>query len=144
MRCAYLTTDEVNTALAGEWALEYGITLFPLAPKEGLTGREYDAVLCDWDFWPAEQRRELLADLVNGPPPCPWAVHGHNVDEDALTVLRRRGVAVHGHLDPEVFPHLRLAVLRARPVTPPVRGSKGAPEVSGEGCPPGEPSRGGS
>ena len=76
MRCAYLTTDEVNNALALEWAATCGIVLFPLTPKEGLPGREYDAVLCDWDFWPVELRREMLADLRTGPPPCAWRCTG--------------------------------------------------------------------
>jgi hypothetical protein len=36
MRCAYLSTDEVNNALARKWAAACGIKLFPLAPKDGL------------------------------------------------------------------------------------------------------------
>jgi hypothetical protein len=114
MRCAYLTTDEVNTALALEWAAAFGIELFPLAPKDGVPGREYDAVLCDWDFWPVELRQDMLADLSNGPPPCPLAVHGYNLEEDATMVLCNQGVAVYGRLRLATFRRLRLAHRRAR------------------------------
>jgi hypothetical protein len=114
MRCAYLSTDEVNNALALEWAAACGIELFPLAPKDGLPGREYDAVVCDWDFWPVELRRELLADLSNGPPPCPLAVHGYNLDEDTTMHLRNQGVDVQRSLQLDVFRRLRLAHRRVR------------------------------
>jgi hypothetical protein len=132
MRCAYLSTDEANNALALEWAAACGIELFPLAPKDGLPphpthspsgrvgrvrglpGREYDAVLCDWDFWPGEVRRELLADLSNGPPPCPLAVHGYNLDEDTTMHLRNQGVDVHRSLHLDVFRRLRLARRQVR------------------------------
>ena len=124
MRCAYLTTDEANTALALEWAAACGIDLFPLAPKEGLPGREYDAVLCDWDFWPVELREEMFADLSNGPPSCPLAVHGYNLDEDATMHLRNQGVDVHRSLHFDVFRRLRLAHRRARSAAPPVLDSE--------------------
>jgi hypothetical protein len=106
MRCAYLTTDEVNEALAREWSAACGVELFPLAPKDGLPGREYDAVLCDWDFWPVELRQQVLAELSNGPPPCPLAVHGYNLDEDATTLLRNQGVDVQDSLHLDVFRRL--------------------------------------
>jgi len=114
MRCAYLSTDEVNNALALEWAAGCGINLFRLAPKDGQPGREYDAVLCDWDFWPVELREELLADLSKGPLPCPLAVHGYNLDEDTRMHLRKKGVDVQCSLHRDVFQRLRLAHRQAR------------------------------
>ncbi len=132
MRCAYLTTDEVNKALALAWAAACGIELFPLAPKDGVPGREYDAVLCDWDFWPAELRREILADLNNGPPPCPLAVHGYNLDEGATLLLRNRDVAIHGSLHLDVLQRLLLAHGRARAAVSPVLDPEAAWEVNGE------------
>jgi hypothetical protein len=108
MRIAYLTTDEVNEALAREMARDCGIDLYPLAPKDGPPDTGYDAVLCDWDFWPAELRQELLAEHV-GPPDRPLAVHSYNLDETQAESLRSRGVAVHAVLRPEVFLQLRQA-----------------------------------
>ncbi len=124
MRCAYLTTDEVNYALALELAAACGINLFPSAPKEGLSGREYDAVLCDWDFWPVELREEMLGDLSKGPPPCPLAVHGYNLDEDTTMHLRNQGVDVQCSLHLDVFCRLRLAYRRAPFAAPPVPDSE--------------------
>ena len=63
MRIAYLTTDEVNEALALEMALACDVALEPLVPKQGPPDAGYDAVLIDWDHWPPEQRAELLARL---------------------------------------------------------------------------------
>ena len=144
MRCAYLTTDDVNKALALKWAAACGISMFPLAPKDGVPGREYDAVLCDWDFWPVELRQEILADLRNGPPPCPLAVHGYNLDEDAMTLLRKWGVAVRNSLHFDVLERLWLAHRRARSVPSAVLDAEAALEPSGEGDLAGESHRSGS
>jgi hypothetical protein len=114
MRCAYLSTDEVNNALALEWAIACGIELFPLAPKDELPGREYDAVLCDWDFWPIELRQEMLVDLSNGRPPCPLAVHCYNLDQNTTMHLRNQGVDVQRSLHLNVFRRLRLAHRQVR------------------------------
>jgi hypothetical protein len=114
MRFAYLTTDEVNGALALETARDCGVALYPLAPKEGPPDASYDAVLCDWDFWPAELRQELLAGQ-GGPPYRPLAVHGYNLDEAQAEALRMLGVAVHAGLQPEVFLQLRQAAAPAQP-----------------------------
>jgi hypothetical protein len=113
MRFAYLTTDEMNEALAQELALACSVALDSLTPKDGPPDEGYDAVLCDWDFWPAEHRQELLAGL-DGPPYRPLAVHGHSLDAGQVEALRRRGVAVYVGLGPEVFLQLRGAALSAR------------------------------
>jgi hypothetical protein len=115
MRIAYLTTDEVNEALALEMAQACGVALCPLAPRDGPPDAGYDAVLCDWDFWPPERREELLAEQA-GPPSRPLAVHGYNMDEAEEKSLRSRGVAVHRGLRPEMF-----RLLRTRAAPTPVR-----------------------
>jgi hypothetical protein len=133
MRCAYLTTDEVNNALALEWAAACGIELFPLAPKDGPPGREYDALLCDWDFWPVELRREMLADLSNGRPPRALAVHGYNLDEDKTMHLRNLGVDVQRSLHLDVFRRLQLAHRRVRITATWLLDSEVASEMNREG-----------
>jgi hypothetical protein len=110
----------VNEALALEAARDCGIALFPLAPKEGPPDAGYDAVLCDWDFWPAELRQDLLAER-DGPPHRPLAVHGYNLDEAQAEALRSRGVVVHAGLQPEVFLQLRQAAASAQPAAAPPR-----------------------
>jgi hypothetical protein len=106
MRIAFLTTDEVNEALALEMAQACGIDLYPLAPKDGPPDGVYDAVVCDWDSWPAELRKELLAEL-DDLPHRPLAIHSYNLDEKQAEILRSRGVAVYAVLRPEVFLRLR-------------------------------------
>jgi hypothetical protein len=112
MRFLYLTTDEVDESLALELAQGCGVTLYPAGPRDTLAGR-FDAVLCDWDSWPPARRGVLTAFLV-GPPACPVAVHGHNWLDGQVEALRSCGIAVHDHLEGEVFRLLRRAVLARR------------------------------
>jgi hypothetical protein len=114
MRVAYLTTDEVNQSAALLMAQEHGITICPLEPRDGPPGNEYDAVLYDWDSWPADRRQEAMADLLASPVPHALAVHGYNLDDDAAEQLRRRTIAVYRRLQPRVFRFLRLAVATVR------------------------------
>jgi hypothetical protein len=94
--------------------------LCPLAPKDAPPDGAYDAVLCDWDFWPAERRQELLAGL-DGRPHRPLAVHSYYLDEGQAKALRSRGVAVHDGLQPEVFLQLRRAAIAAQAADPSAR-----------------------
>ena len=112
MRIAYLTTDEVNEGRALEWARRHVITLCPLAPKDGPPDGSFDAVLCDWDYWPG--REETLKELLAGPATRPVALHSYNVGPEQAKALRRRGVAVHRHLKAALLGSLRQAVLAAR------------------------------
>src|SRR5262249_54152930 len=82
MRVAYLTTDEVNEEQARQMAQECGLTLCPLAPKDDPPDGAYDAVLYDWDSWPAEGRREALAAMLAGPLPHAVALHGYHLEDD--------------------------------------------------------------
>jgi hypothetical protein len=119
MRVAYLTTDEVNQEQALEMAQECGLTLCPLAPTDGPPGHEYDAVLYDWDSWPAEQRREALAQMLAGPLPHAVAWHGYSLDDDQAEALRRHTVAVYRCLRPRLFRFLRRAGATVRAVKAP-------------------------
>jgi hypothetical protein len=114
MRLAYLSTDEVNLALAPEMAFACGVTTHPVWPKDAPPDGEYDALLCDWDSWPAEGRQQLLAGLGGSPPHRPVAVHGYGLTEEQTEALRDRGVAVHSTLHLEVFRLLRQAACPSR------------------------------
>jgi hypothetical protein len=109
MRCAYLTTDEVNEALALEMAHACGVALDPVAPKDAPPDEGYDAVVIDWDHWPGQRLEEFLVGLRNGLPACRVAVHGYHLEDGPAEVLRTHGVAVQRCLQPEVFRSLQEA-----------------------------------
>ena len=114
MRFAYLTLDEVHEDLALELAATCGVTLCPLAPKDGPPDGRFDAVLIDWDSWPCQRRQEALTELLSRPTPCPVAVHGYNLEDGQVKSLCHQGVAIYGSLRPEMFRRLRRLVLARR------------------------------
>jgi hypothetical protein len=114
MRVAYLTTDEVNEQLAQQMAVACGVTLCPLAPKDAPPDGECDAVLYDWDYLPIEWQREVMAELLSSPLPHPVALHGYNLEDGQVEVLRRNAVVVYRRLQPRVFRSLRLEVIAVR------------------------------
>jgi len=103
MRFAYLTTDEVNQALAVEMAANCGVILCPFAPKDGSSYGTFDAVLCDWDSWPENGRSSFLSELKHGALPKRLAVHGYNLTSDEVTSLLTKGVIVYRMLKAEAF-----------------------------------------
>jgi hypothetical protein len=113
MRVAYLTTDEVNEALALEMAQACGVALEPLRPTQEPRDAAYDAVLIDWDFWPPEQRAEFFAALCDRPLPWRVAVHGYSLEDGLAEALHARGVDVHRRLRPEVIRLLQEATVPA-------------------------------
>jgi hypothetical protein len=130
MLVAYLSYEEVNTALAEPMARRHGITLDVLQPRDGPPNGEYDAVLYDWDCWPCEGRAQAVPEWLSGPPPRPTALHGYNVENEQAEALRCNGVVVESRLGPALFQRLRQAILAAR-----VAGTTGAgagrPEADG-------------
>ena len=82
MLVAYLTTDEVNEALALRMATECGITLCPLALQASAPDGDFDAVLYDWDYLPVERRQTVLEDLVGAQTPDLAALHGYHLEDD--------------------------------------------------------------
>jgi hypothetical protein len=114
MRIAYLTTDEVNRHLVEEMAAACGLTLCPLAPRDPPPGAEFDAVLYDWDYWPVQERGEVMAELLEDRRPHAVALHGYNLEDALAEPLRRHTVAVYRRLHPRVFRFLRRAVRAVR------------------------------
>jgi hypothetical protein len=114
MRIAYLTTDVVNRNLALELAQWRGITLYPQEPREAAPCGSFDAVLYDWDFWPAERKEDVLTELLSGPVAPPVALHRYQVDPEQAEALRRHGVLVWRILETCLFASLRQAIRAAR------------------------------
>jgi hypothetical protein len=111
---AYLTTDEVNEDLALRMAAECGITLRPLALQGAPPDGEFDAVVYDWDYLPADHRKAILSNLLSGFTPYRVVLHGYHLEDDQVEALRANGVLVHRRLDLEVFEGLRGAPVRVR------------------------------
>jgi hypothetical protein len=107
MRIALCTLDEVNEQQARDLAGRFGDTLCPLWPKDGPPNGQFDAVIYDLDYWPADSRAKLLAELREDPQHGPVAVCSLNLDEAEIKPLAVRGAAVFMHLGPDVFQSLR-------------------------------------
>jgi hypothetical protein len=110
MRIAYATTDEVNQALAVQLAQENGAVIHELLPRDAPPVGQFDAVLYDLDDVPKPQRWEILARLLSDPSSCPKAVHGYDLPEEQVSTLRKHGIVVSQHLEPELFGSLCRAV----------------------------------
>jgi hypothetical protein len=110
MRIAYISTDEVNQALAGRMAAASGAVLDVLLPQDGAADGRCDAVLHDLDHVPRSRRQEVLAHLLSGSSPCPQGVHSYDVSEEQAADLRRHGVAVSRRLGLELISTLCRAV----------------------------------
>jgi hypothetical protein len=119
MKFAYLTTDEVNGALAVTLGDECGVSVQLLDPRQRFVEDGYDAVVCDWDFWPSQERRRFARELAPGKR-LRRALHSYNVDDGQAEHLRRQGVAVFSRLQREEFDLLRLSVLLTRRGVPTV------------------------
>jgi hypothetical protein len=113
MQIAYLTTDEVNEHLATEMAARCGATLNPLSPVDVPAKRQYDAVLCDWDFLPRRQRQRMLRQLIRKECGYFVAVHSYNLNAQQARALRRRGVKVYRRLQPSIFARLTPSLNRS-------------------------------
>src|SRR5262249_5428919 len=103
MRIAYLTTDEVNQDLALQLAAECGVTVHPRSPRDAAPDGEFDALLYDWDYWPADRQQEILTGLLNGAATVPVGLHSYRLEEDQVQALRRSEVAVFHRLEPDLL-----------------------------------------
>jgi hypothetical protein len=114
MRIAYFTTDEVNKDLAPRLAAEWNMILCPLEPWDAPADGSFDAVLYDWDHWPAELRPAALAAVSAGPTGRPVALHSYGLEEDRARALLRSGVLLFERLELKTLLDLYRAVAQAR------------------------------
>jgi hypothetical protein len=112
MRFAYWTIDEVNQHLAERFAARTGVQIDVCSFRDADAARSFDAVLYDLDFFPMEQRRDLLAGLLAQQRIEPVVVHSYHLRSEEARALRRQGVIVVRRLRPNVFARLRALVSR--------------------------------
>jgi hypothetical protein len=116
MRIAYLTTDEVNKDLALRLAAQWEVMVCPLEPRDPPPDGGFDAVLYDWDHWPADRRPKALTDTLPGPFGPRLALHGYSLEQEQERSLRRSGVLLFDRLDSRTFLELQRAVNHARAI----------------------------
>jgi hypothetical protein len=114
MRFAYLTRDEVNQDLAQAIAAEHGVELDVYARRDIIESREYDAVFCDLDSFPAEERDAILIAMADDRKDQPFALHSYNLEDRQLRLLQRNGVLTGKRLGSELFGRLLAAIQRKR------------------------------
>jgi hypothetical protein len=103
MDIAYLSTDEVNRALASQLAEGLGISLYLLSLHDGPPDGAFTGALYDLDYLPRERRQEVLKELLAQRPLHPVAIHSYNLEQEQVDKLRQNGVVVSTRLEPEVF-----------------------------------------
>jgi hypothetical protein len=118
VRIAYLTTDEVNGALAVQMAAECGMALDARWPRDWPPQAPLEAVVYDLDYLPPEQRQEILWQLLAEAVQIPTVVHSYQLEEHQVETLRRHGVVVERRLDVPLFQALRGTSLPASAVCP--------------------------
>src|SRR5438132_5561140 len=102
MRIAYLTTDLVNENLATQMSARCGAAVYPFSPADVPPDGDYDAVICDWDFLPRPQRKQIVCQLIRNHRNH-VVVHSYNLNAKQVRALRRRRVAVYRRLKPSIF-----------------------------------------
>jgi hypothetical protein len=108
MRIAYLSTDPVNAALAGQLAAACGLDLSQADPRGAARPDGTRAALFDLDFLPREHLERLLEELGQ----CPAAAHGYNLGGGLRRRLKAAGVFARRRLAPPLFKWLRAALVR--------------------------------
>jgi hypothetical protein len=106
VRIAYLTTDEVNQDLVIRMAEDCGATVYLLSPHDPPPDGRFDAVLCDWDYWPSHRRQEVLQELLTACAHGVVALHGYHLDEEYVEALQGHGIFAFHRLEPEILEFL--------------------------------------
>lgn len=114
MRIAYLTTDEVNQALAAQMAAECGAVISARLPNDPPPDGLFDAVLYNLDDVPRDERSAVLEGFCRGKPAHPTAVHGYDITEEQAKTLIRNGVAAARRLHPGLLRSLFTAARQNR------------------------------
>ena len=109
---AYVTNDEVNSALALQFADRCRVVLCCLTAWETPPTGKFDALLFDWDSLPVRRRCQIPMEYLADSFLCATAVHGPGFSKDECETLHQDGIAVFRRLDTKVFIALRHQVRR--------------------------------
>ena len=103
MSAAYLSHDEVNTALAGRMARRLGIVLTTLHVKDAEHAVAADLLVLDLDHLPPECKSKLFLRVGSGELRTGVAVHSYHLTAAEARALRGAGVRVSRRLTAAVF-----------------------------------------
>lgn len=106
MRIGLWTIDEVNRYFASRMARAAGVQLVLREPRDGWSGRGFDAAVYDLDYLPPEDRRHIIEMLTSQQPARLTAVLSRNLTPGEVGKLRRRGVRVCRRPSLRLFRHL--------------------------------------
>ncbi len=119
MRIAYMTTDEVNQAVAARMAAECGAVICARLPEDPPPVGQFHAVLYDMDDVQNHRRGDVVEQILLCPSTCPRAVHGYGITDEQAEALRRHGVAVGQRLHSGLIRSLCKAAKPSRATVPP-------------------------
>jgi hypothetical protein len=94
MTIAFLTLDEVNSALAEKLACDRGVDIRVFFPNDLPPNARFDRVLYDLDYWPTDRAEQLLRKLMHRPSTTRVGVLSYNLTREQITSLRGNGVMV--------------------------------------------------
>jgi hypothetical protein len=99
----YHTIDPVNLDTLRDFAEAFGLEVEDRQPREHLAGPA--AILVDADFWwttPGE-RRQGIEELIRLDATLPVAVHGWQLSDEEIGLLRDNGILASDRLDAELI-----------------------------------------
>ena len=99
MTIAFLTLDEVNSALADKIASDRDIDIRLFFPNDLPLNGRFDGVLYDSDYWPTDRAEKLLRKLMHFPLSTRVGVLSYNLTREQITALRGNGVMVFHRLN---------------------------------------------
>jgi hypothetical protein len=94
MTIAFLSLDEVNSALADKLACDRGIDIRLFFPNDLPPNGRFDGVLYDLDYWPTDRAEQVLRKLMHRPLTTRVGVLSYNLTREQITALRGNGVMV--------------------------------------------------
>ncbi len=102
MRIAYINKDEVNRELASRMAAKHSAAVCSRLGNDPPRDGEFDAVNYNLHDVARDLRATLVERLCRGAPDQPAAVHGYDITDHQLQVLRQNGIAAARRIDADL------------------------------------------
>jgi hypothetical protein len=100
---ALVTHDPVNEWFIRGRVEERGQALTVLSLRDPPPDGQFDRILIDWDSLDSPRRENLLAGVLGRGRRGKVGLSSYNLNEEDAVVLRKKGLAVFGRLDPDAL-----------------------------------------